>query len=335
MNGSRSPRVTVLMPVRDGGEFLHEAVQSILTQTFGDFEFLIVDDHSSDGELERLPNDSRLKILTCEKRGIVPALNLGIAHARGEYIARMDADDIAHAHRLQTQVEYLDARPHIGIAGAQVRLFGNNDISEGYRRYERWINNLTDPADIRRSIFIESPLPHPTAMLRRSVCAALNGYRDTPWPEDYDLWLRAYQSDIAMGKPEGVLLHWRDSDSRLSRVDERYSQKQFAEARANALANTVLRTRPAVICGTGPQALNLFDALQKRDVTILSFVDIHPRRIGGKKRGRPVVALDDSSTTKSDALLLGAVGAWDARERLKKFFLDKNLREETDFLMAA
>lgn len=83
-------------------------------------------------------------------------------------------------------------------------------MGNGYRAYQDWVDALSTPARIRREIFIESPLPHPTAVMRRGVFERLGGYRHVPWAEDYDLWLRAYTAGVSMGKPLGILLHWRD-----------------------------------------------------------------------------------------------------------------------------
>ena len=332
--GSR-PRISVVVPVHNGGCYLAESVDSILAQTCDDFELLLIDDHSDDGALGRLPADSRIRGLSSPARGIVPALNLGIESARGEVIARMDADDIAAPNRLEAQLAYLADNPSIAIAGAQIELFPRADITEGYTRYESWINSLTEPDDIALNMFVESPIPHPSAMLYRQALIDLGGYRDVPWPEDYDLWLRAHLAGLRMGKPAGVLLHWRDSAGRLSRTDQRYARAQFAGARAWALSISCLRTRAAMICGTGPQALMLFDALEANGVVATAFVDVDPRRIGGRKRGRPVISVDDMLATRTDELLLGAVGAWQARARLRDHLLAQNLSEGIDFLMAA
>ncbi|MEM7294049.1 MAG: glycosyltransferase [Pseudomonadota bacterium] len=330
-----APLISVLMPVHNGGAYLADAVESILAQTCANFEFLIVDDASDDGALDALPHDSRITFMPSHGRGIVPALNTGLTAAQGEFVARMDADDLALPERFQAQLDHFQMHPELGILGTQVELFGNEGVTEGYRRYQQWVNALTTATQIAHSIYIESPIPHPTAMVRRRLFESLGGYRDTPWPEDYDLWLRAHLAGVHMGKPDGILLRWRDHGARLSRCDERYAVDQFVEAKADALALSQLRNRAAIICGTGRQAVQLHRALDKRKISITHFVDVDPRRIGGTKCGRPVIGIDHVASISRDALLLGAVGAWNARERLRDFFLAQDFRESVDFLMLA
>ncbi len=327
--------MSVVMPVRDGGDYLHDAVQSILSQTLSDFELLLIDDHSRDESLENLPADSRVRMLQNSGRGIVDALNTGLGRARGEYVARMDADDISLPDRLSVQVEFMQRKPEIGIAGTQVELFSERPITEGYRRYQRWINGLTHAHDIANNIFVECPIPHPSAMFRKSALERLGGYLDSNWAEDYDLLLRAYAAQIPMGKPLGVLLLWRDHSGRLSRRDSRYRTEKFIQAKAQTLSATRLKNRAAIICGTGKQAVRLCDALRQQGVEIRYFVDINPRRIGGRKRDKTVISFAQLRELKGDALVLGVVGAWNARDKLRTQLLGENYLEGIDFLMAA
>ena len=303
-----SPLVSVVMPVRDAGNFLLTAVNSILRQDYHNFELLIIDDHSRDDALTQLPTDARIRVLVNAGEGIVDALNTGVRRAEGEFIARMDADDISLPQRLTVQVDYLIRSPDIGIAGAQVELFSGQPITEGYLRYQRWINALTEPDDIEKNLFVESPIPHPSALMRKSVLAQLGGYRQTDWAEDYDLWLRAGLAGIGMGKPNGVLLRWRDHPSRLSRRDDRCDTRQFVAAKAWALARRQLCARKAVICGTGRQAVDMCDSLRHQQVDVCCFVDINPRRVGGTKRGVPVISIDQVSQLPADILMLGSSG---------------------------
>ncbi|UCE88660.1 MAG: glycosyltransferase, partial [Pseudomonadota bacterium] len=250
------------MPVRNCGALLRSAADSIIAQTWPRWELIVVDDHSSDGSPERLCGlDPRIRVVRNPGRGIVAALNAGAAAASGEFLARMDGDDIALPWRLEAQLALLGDAPDIGIAGGRVEIFGGApQLAAGYRAYQRWINALVTPHDIAREIFIESPIPHPTAMLRRDVFDALGGYRDTPWAEDYDLWLRAFQAGVPMAKPREVVLRWRDAPARLSRTSARYSQHNFLRAKAHFLARTGLRGREAVIWGAGPTGRRLCDA---------------------------------------------------------------------------
>ncbi len=287
------PRCSVILPVRDGGEHLYHAVDSILAQTVRELELIVVDDGSRDGAPARLPADPRLRVVANPGHGIVAALNHGMALAdpRAPFLARMDADDLALPERLERQLALLEAEPALGIAAAQVEIFSEGPaLGDGFREYQDWMNALTRPADIARELFVESPLAHPSVVFRRAAWARLGGYRDTPWPEDYDLWLRAFALGIAMAKPEGVLLRWRDHPARLTRTDPRCAPGRLIEAKAPVLARHVLRGRPALLWGATKTGARLCDALEAHGAEVRAFVDLDPRKIGGRKRGRPVLA---------------------------------------------
>ena len=128
------PRVSVILPVRDGGAFLQPAVDSILGQTLADLELLVVDDHSIDGAIGDLRKDPRLRLLRSEGNGVAQAFRAGMQRARGKYLARMDADDIALPRRLELQLGLLESDAGIGIAGGCVRFFGSGGVAEGNRR---------------------------------------------------------------------------------------------------------------------------------------------------------------------------------------------------------
>jgi hypothetical protein len=124
---STAQLVTVLLPVYNGARFLQEALDSILTQTFGDFELLVVDGKSDDGTLDILNsiNDRRLRIMS-ERLNLIDSLNVGLEHARGKYIARMDADDVAEPLRLETQVQFLETHPEVVLLGSNASIIGAN-----------------------------------------------------------------------------------------------------------------------------------------------------------------------------------------------------------------
>lgn len=323
------------MPVRNGGRYLAPAVDSVLSQSMDDLELIVVDDHSHDGAIEALPADPRLRILKHSGDGIVDSLNLGVIKAQGEFIARMDADDICAPNRLAAQLDFANANPGLGIISGRVEMFSEDgDVQQGNLAYVAWLNSLLDHRSISRDIFIESPLCHPSVLIRRQVFRQVGLYRDLSWPEDYDLWLRAWLGGVRMGKVDELVLLWREHTTRLTRTDSRYSPKEFIKLKAWAMSESVLRERPAILCGTGKLAMKLCDVLLELGVEVLSFVDIAPDKIGRQKRERPVISIDDMVRQRGNALVIGAVGARGAGERLRESLLQAGLKEETDFLLA-
>lgn len=278
------PRISILLPCRDAASHLSECIASVDAQTFREFEVIAVDDGSADTTSETLADwaarDPRVRVIHCERNGLVPALIAGLGTANGEFIARMDADDIAHAARFARQVELLAARS-LAACGTGVHYFPRGLVREGAREYERWVNSLVEPDDIARDIFVECAIPHPTLMIRRTVLEAVGGYRDVAWAEDYDLLLRLWTAQEPLGKVAEVLLDWREGPERLSRTDARYSDESFRRCKVHYLKATLLRGRPElVVCGAGPVGKSFARELQSSGFR-------HPRvRRAGCAQGR-------------------------------------------------
>jgi glycosyltransferase involved in cell wall biosynthesis len=330
-----NPAVSVVLPVRNGGAWLPEAVESILRQTLADFELLLVDDHSEDDAIGCLDRrDKRLRILPAMGRGVVAAFNTGLRRADGAFVARMDADDISLPQRLESQRQYLLEHHDVDICGGCFKFFGEEAIGGGNRRYQDWQNALRSPEDIHRQIFVESPIANPSLFARREAIEQLGSYRDTNWPEDYDLLLRADAAGMKMGKPEEVLLRWREHEGRLTRIDSRYALNKFQAAKAHYLARHRLGEAPVILWGAGPSGRLMHDLLIEEGVRINGFLDVHPRRIGGKKRDLPVWPIKHAGNVV-DEMILVAVGAAGARDEIRAFLNELGRREGSDYLFVA
>ena len=185
-----APRVTMLMAVHNGMPFLPEAIESVLSQTLHDFEFLLVDDASTDGSVDCIQSyaDPRIRLVCNERRiGQGPSLNRGLALARGGYLARLDQDDRCLPERLSLQVNFLDSRPEIAAVGT--RMFW---IDARGRRQGMIGSRIDNFGAFLGMVFTrETPIGHPTAMFRRDVLQELGGYDGRYKPcEDYELWCR-------------------------------------------------------------------------------------------------------------------------------------------------
>jgi glycosyltransferase involved in cell wall biosynthesis len=265
---------------------------------------------------------------------VVNAFNTGFARCQGEYIARMDADDISLTQRLECQLDYLAQHPCIDIAGCCVEIFSESGIQGGLERYQGWLNSVCEPEQIHRQIFIESPLPNPTAMFRRAALQQLQGYRDHEWPEDYDLFLRADAAGMQMGKPAPVLLRWREHDTRLTHTDSRYRRERFMRAKTHFLVNHRLKDQRVIIWGAGPTGRLMHDLIIAEGGAVEGFIEVHPRRIGGRKRALPVWSVDKCREPDLPMILV-AVGAAGAREEIAVFMSRHDKAEGEDYLFVA
>ena len=203
--------VSILMPVYNCGKYLRKAIESILCQTFTDFEFIIVDDGSEDDTVAIVESytDTRIHFLRNPGNlGIVETLNTGLSRAHGTYICRMDADDIAVPRRIETQVKFLEAHPGVGMAGSQVQIIDAAGLEGEIEEYPQ------TNARIRRALFVHNPFAHSSVMIRRSVLDAVGTYdKRFKHNEDYDLWLRVAARYEVANLPEVLLKRRVHSES--------------------------------------------------------------------------------------------------------------------------
>ncbi len=335
------PTVSVIMPARDAAPCVPRAVASIRAQDGVDWELLVIDDGSRDGTAAAARaaggGDGRVRVVTTPARGIVAALNTGLALARGRLIGRMDADDEAMPGRLAAQVALLEARPDVGVAGCLVEFGGDPAAAGGYALHVAWMNGLREPDEIARSRFIESPLAHPSAMFRRDLAARHGPYAEGPWPEDYELWLRWMDAGVRFAKVPQVLLRWNDPPARLSRTDPRYAVPAFYACKCRYLARWIRRelpARPVLLCGAGRTTRQRFAALECEGVPLAGFVDVDPRKIGRRVGGRPVLPVS-AIPAPGTCFLIGGVGTRGERDAIRATLCARGHREGVDFIMAA
>jgi hypothetical protein len=233
------PKVSVVMSVFNGERFLAEAVESILNQSFRDFEFIAINDGSTDGSGAILESyqkkDSRLRVHHQPNKGLVESLNLGCSLAQGQYIARMDADDIAIRDRLQWQIDFMEIHPEIGLLGGGVEYIDVNG-----RVFDSYKHPVDDQA-IRSALYeAEGAFCHPAIVMRKAVLISAGGYRK-PFldAEDLDLWLRMAKCS-QLANLDRVVLKYRVHPSQVS-------QRKLRQQRLSALAAQEI----ALSSGTG------------------------------------------------------------------------------------
>jgi glycosyltransferase involved in cell wall biosynthesis len=299
---------------------------------------VVVDDGSQDETAqiveEHVRRDSRVKLLRQPHRGLCAALQAGLSRCDGVFLARMDADDISLRDRLREQVALLTALPDVAAIGCQIQIVPRRELTDGMLRYEEWSNGLVDPSQIRRDLFVESPICHPSAMIRADVLRRLNGYRDRGWPEDYDLWLRLDEAGLALGKVPRVLLLWRDGPTRLSRRDPAYGRDRFLALKLHHL----LRRRAGrriVVWGAGLEGKPYLRALADTGALADRVVDIDPRKIGQLIHGCRVIRPEELGPPSVERWVIAAVGAPGARAEIRRFLAAAGYREPADFVCVA
>ena len=338
-----TPSISVLLPVYNGEEFLEECLGSLAEQSLEDFEVVVVDDGSTDGTAEILKRwsdqDTRLRVSTRPHSGLVECLNAGLSDCRGDLIARMDADDMAHPKRLELQSLAFKEAPDLDVVASLVTHFPDETLREGLRIYETWLNSLVTHDQILRERFIESPIPHPAAMVRRSVLDEAGGYREVGFPEDYDLWLRLAAAGKRFGKVPEALYFWRHHEGRLTFTDPRYALERFLACKAHHLTHGPLNDMDSVIVwGAGQTGRRLSKHLIREGAEVTAFIDIDPSKIGGTLRSRPVHSPEDLPQLLEETtsrVLVAAVSSRGARALIRHRLEGLGLVETADFWCAA
>ena len=337
--GAMDPTVSILLPARDAGTELAACLDSVRRQRETSFECVVLDDGSSDATVEiataAASKDPRIAVIRRQHSGLVTTLNAGIERCRGDFVARMDADDWMHRDRLVLQLRAFEADPALDLVGAHVRMFPRDTLGDGSREYERWLNAMRTPQDLRRERFIECPLAHPGWMIRKETLVRLGGYRDAGWPEDYDLLLRLLEGGGRAGVVPHRLIGWRRHAEQLSRRDERYSLRAFTECRAAFLASGPLReTNGFLLWGYGQTGRALRRALGRHRKQLSGLIEVHPGRLGQKIHGAPVVSVEAIDRLPRHLLIVSVAGIGPRNEIRNK--LNRSGRVEgRDYFCAA
>jgi glycosyltransferase involved in cell wall biosynthesis len=331
------------MPVRNAADTLGVALASLTAQTLRDWELIAVPDRCSDDTPAILAHtaaaDPRIRIVEPPSPGLVASLNAGLAAARAPFIARFDADDECTPKRLEAQLRFLEEDPDLGACGSLVRFGGDASTQYGYALHVEWINSLGTPAAIALNRFVESPVAHPSMMFRAELIGRLGAYRDCAWPEDYELWLRWLDAGVAFGKVPETLLTWNDPPQRLSRTDPRYSPNAFYACKCHYLAKWIHRERPDArhifLWGAGRPTRRRFATLPREGIALSGYVDVDPKKIGGRADGLAVIGPDSLPPPSREVFVIAGVGKRGARERNRANLAALDYIEGRDFLCAA
>ncbi|MGK7395875.1 MAG: glycosyltransferase [Candidatus Cyclobacteriaceae bacterium M3_2C_046] len=331
------PEISIILPVKNAENTIHQAVKSILNQTFEDLELIVIDDHCQDHTLEKLAkiSDSRIKVLQPEGKGLVDGLNQGIRYSKGRYLARMDADDISLAWRLEKQLDLLKQEPEVDVVSGLVEYVGDQKNHQGYYLHVQWLNQLITCRDIYLNRFVDAPLAHPSAMFRRSLIGSGPFYREGSFPEDYDLWLRLFEQGVRFKKITWPVLQWRDHPARLSRTSEKYKRLNFTLLKLSYFNQWFKsksdQNRAILIWGIGAKAKYCGNFLKERGVTVAGYIDVTPKKYFNN---HPVIHYHDIKLYRS-CFILSFVSDRTGRKLVHQYLLDQGWIEGKDFYRMA
>ncbi|OCL27617.1 hypothetical protein U472_03435 [Orenia metallireducens] len=286
------PEISVLMSVYNGEEFINESINSILNQTYKDFEFIIVNDGSTDRTQEIIESydDNRIRLFNFEKnQGVGSALNFGLSKVRGKYVAKADSDDIFISTRLEEQKKFLDENDDIAVVGGLIEYFPHNKEVEESSRYKSFKslievnkNKIINPKDIREKIYWYCCMNHTIMMIRTNVINKI-GYIDIPMGTDYNLFYQLNKLGYKMAKINKVLAKMRISKTSITAKNKDYYYKQsLFSIKQEEINNLFKENNQVYIWGAGSMGKNLFYVLTANNLNIKGFIDNNKEK--AKKR---------------------------------------------------
>ena len=333
----QQPLVSIILPFYNAEATLNRAVESIVKQTFSDWELILVDNQSTDtsGSVARsaAKNDHRIQVIHETKSGVTFAFNAGVNQAQGRYIARMDADDYSYPQRLKQQTHYLENHSRIDAVSGLVN-YKAGVPQAGMQHYVDWVNTLVSSEQIANNRFVELPTINPTLMLRRSSLEKYSSYQHGDFPEDYELELRWLEKGDRLSKENTTVLDWSDHSNSLTRTDSRYSTEAFYRIKTKYLVEWLRQNNPfhpqVVIWGGGRKARQRVKLLEDYGIIINAYIDVVPDKTAEK----PCIYFEDIAPP-GQYFILSYVGNRGKREEIQQFLSERGYQETLHFLLVA
>jgi glycosyltransferase involved in cell wall biosynthesis len=278
--------------------------------------------------------DPRIRLIAEPEQGVVHASNRGALEAFGSYIARMDADDEALPNRLKSQSEYLDQHPGCGAVAGRAEHVPYSDKAAGFSRFVDWSNSILPYEEIYNNRFIELPIVNPTLMWRRETAERHGLYKNGDFPEDYEMILRWLDEGVKIEKIPEIVLRWYDSDRRLTRTDEHYSDRSFYRIKSKYLAAWLKKNNPfhpyVSVWGASRISRRRARLLEQHGVQFKYFIDTKK----GRQIGSEVIYYDELPEA-GQMFILSYIRQMNNRNKIRKFLNNRGYMEGKDFLMVS
>ena len=283
---NKEPLVSIIMAVKDTAPYLHDCIDSIINQTYQNWELIAVNDHSTDKTPQILDEyakqDSRVRVFDSgDKFKLIPTLQVGYAEAKGVLINRMDSDDKMPDYKIQVLVdEWLKYGKGTVIAGGTEHFVDEGEVGDGFIRYEKWLNEVARNNKHYQEIYKECTIPSHCWMIHKDDFDAAGAFDPIIYPEDYDLTFRFYRLKYRVIGLDKILHHWRDRSDRISRTWDEYKDNRFFDIKTRFFYELDRdKTRPLVLWGAGRNGKDMAKIIQANNDTFHWACD-NARKIG-------------------------------------------------------
>lgn len=326
--------VSILIPFKNTDAFIGDCVNSILKQTYQNWEAIFIDDTSEDKSFKIIENytkkDARIQLYTNKGIGIIDALKTAFSNASGNYITRMDSDDIMSTNRLEVMLNSLKTHGKKHLAIGQVKYFRADGLSAGYARYQNWLNQLTETGSNYSEIYKECVIPSPCWMLHRNDFIACKGFEPNRYPEDYDLAFRFYKANYKCIPCNEILLYWRDYSTRTSRTHKHYAQNYFLDIKVHYFLELDYNPkRPLTLWGAGKKGKSVAKLLIAKNIPFYWACD-NPKKIGKDIYGQQLLNFKHLERLNHPQSIV-TVANETAQKAIKLYFENLNLQPATDY----
>ncbi|MFL1012273.1 glycosyltransferase family 2 protein [Flavisericum labens] len=331
----REPLVSILVPFKNTERFLMECVQSVIEQTYQNWELLMVDDHSSDGSYNLVnkfaKTDSRIKLFKNTGSGIIDALQLAFSKSTGDFITRMDSDDIMMPNKIEVLSNNLLENGKNHVAVGLVKYFAEGGVKPGYKSYETWLNKLTIVGSNYNDIYKECVVPSPCWMVYREDLLVCDAFNPNIYPEDYDLTFRFYKKGYRIIPCSEVLHQWRDYSTRTSRTHVHYAENHFAQLKINHFLDIDFNpNKTLTIWGAGTKGKIIAKILIDKNINFEWICD-NPKKIGKDIYGITMQPFEKLAKIKAPQSII-TVANKDAQKEIRAFLKDLNLKPVDDYI---
>ncbi|MBP0904589.1 glycosyltransferase family 2 protein [Mariniflexile gromovii] len=331
----QKPLISILTPFKNTAPFLSACINSILNQTYTHWELLIVDDGSIDNSFDIVnafaEKEPRIKLLKNPGSGIIDALQCAFKQSKGDYITRMDSDDIMLPTKLEILLNNLITHGEKHVAVGLVEYFSETGVGEGYKSYETWLNNLTKTGTNYSEIYKECVIPSPCWMLHRNDLIACDAFNPHRYPEDYDLTFRFYKHNFKCIPCDVVLHQWRDYSTRTSRTHIHYAQNHFTELKLlHFLEIDYNKEKTLTIWGAGTKGKLMASILLEKDIPFEWICD-NPKKIGKAIYGKTMKDFNALSNIQNPQSIV-TVANKTAQKEIRAYLKTLNMQPLQDYI---
>lgn len=306
-----------------------ECVKSGQQQDFIDWQWIFIDDHSTDDTLALLKSlaeaDPRIEVFQSLEHGITPALEMGFKKCLGTFITRMDGDDIMPEGRLSKMTSALLQSPKRTIITGVVSYFGEGQISEGYKSYELWLNQINKNGKQWQNIYRECIIASPNWMMRTDELLEIGGFSNLIYPEDYDLVFRWYKEGFQINFIPELTLLWREHALRTSRTSNHYSQKQFFELKIKRFLEIDHGKAPIALWGTGIKARFTAEILDTHNIAFC-WMAMNSNNYKEGIQGHEILKFQETLRLTDAIVLLAIYPAQSEKDKMESYLKQEDLK---------